>query len=139
MKQSFIIVIIAITFGISACSKSGSGAAKSDDQILKQIWRDYHSIPGNQGADDRNEKGRIVKRGTVPPSAMNSSVQGRLPAYLACYDFLMVTSFGDSNADMCIYYISNPSIGRSSMQWRGKEYISQLEQFMRNDGFVEGK
>jgi hypothetical protein len=76
---------------------------RADNQILQQIWSAYHNIPGNRGADDRNEKGRIVKRGTVPPSAMNSSVEGRLPAYVACYDFLMVTSFGDSKSHLCIY------------------------------------
>lgn len=107
----------------------------SDDQLLKQIWNAYHNIPGNKDADDRNEKGRIVKRGTVPPSAVNSSVDGKLPAYVACYDFIMVTSFGDSKAHLCIYYINNPSIGRSSMQWRGN--VHDLEEFMRNDGFVE--
>ncbi len=114
---------------------------RADNTILKTIWIAWHNIPGN-AADDRNEKGRIIKRGTVPSSAMITSVEGRLPAYLACYDYIDVLSIagmtGDFKANICIYYINNPTMGRSAMQSRGKKYIEKLEEFMRDDGFVEG-
>ena len=68
---------------------------------------------------------------------MNSSAEGRLPAYLACYDFVTVMGgMGDMKSDLCIYYVENPSRGTHGVMWRGKKYAAQLESKMNSDGFT---
>lgn len=106
--------------------------------MLKKIWSGYTNYPGNRGRDVSwmNVRGKIIKQGTVPSSALNTSVTGRLPAYLACYDYVSVMSgVGDINQDMCIYYIDNPTRGTYSIMWRGKKYIDQIKSTMASDGF----
>jgi len=106
----------------------------SDADIIKLVWDGY--MAWNKGANEKYYSAEILKRGTVPPSAMRSSVQFRLPAYLVCYDVLMVTSFGDSRLDYCVYYIGNPETRRVLIQARGKVKISELESLMSDDGFT---
>ena len=105
----------------------------NDTKILNTIWRVYKKY----NHSDINKGGYIVKRGTVPPRAMNSSVDRRLPAYLACYKAILVSPYGDSQVDMCVYYINNPIIKKTAVQWKGKRKINELESFMQDDGFVE--
>jgi hypothetical protein len=109
-----------------------------DDKALDEIWNAYTNHPGNagQGTSWINVKGRMIKQGTVPPSAVRSSVKGRLPAYLACYDYVSVQSgLGDFEEDLCIYYIDNPTRGTYAIMWRGPEYIDRLKSRMASDGF----
>ena len=109
------------------------------EQLLTKIWDGYENAPGNKVSDvrDINPVGEIVKVGTVPPSARNSSADSALPAYLACYDYVTVISgAGDLKTDICVYYVENPSRGNYSVLWRGKKYIDQLESSMASDGFV---
>lgn len=110
-----------------------------NDKALNDIWNAYTNYPGNavRGTKRINVKGKIIKQGTVPPSAVNSSAKGRLPAYIACYDYVSVISgIGDFEGDMCIYYINNPTRGTHAVMWRGKEYMSQLESSMASDGYT---
>lgn len=127
MRKLSVIILIAIA--LSGCS--------SDPR--DKIWSAYTNYPGNAGQGVRwaEVKGKIIKQGTVPPSAMNSSAKERLPAYLACYDYVSVTAgLGDIKGNMCIYYIENPTRGTDAIMWRGKEYMSQLESSMASDGFT---
>ena len=128
MKKLLACTIIAIS--LSGCSNS--------DNALNEIWNAYTNHPGNAGQGVRwiDVKGEMIKLGTVSPSAVNSSAKVRLPAYLACYDYVSVMSgMGDIQGDMCIYYIDNPTRGTYGIMWRGKKYISQLESSMESDGF----
>lgn len=125
-----------ITIALSGCGNEGSGSSASDP--LDEIWNAYTTHPGNAGQGTKwiNVKGKMIKQGTVPPSAVNSSAKGRLPAYLACYDYVSVMSgLGDSEGSMCIYYINNPTRGTYAIMWRGPQYMSQLESNMASDGF----
>jgi|APEBP8051072433_1049376.scaffolds.fasta_scaffold02064_2 hypothetical protein len=136
MKRLFAFAFIA--FVLSGCGNEGS-SSKSSSSAVDDIWNAYTNYPGNAGQGIRwiNVQGKILKQGTVPPSAVNSSAEGRLPAYLACYDYVSVMSgMGDSKGDMCIYYIDNPTRGTHAIMWRGKEYMGQLESSMTTDGFT---
>jgi hypothetical protein len=135
MKNAYVVIGFCLSLLLAGCSSPEEEQRRADNKLLNQIWDDYHNLSGNRGLDDRNPKGSIVKRGTVPPSAMNSSIEGRLPAHVACYDFLSVMQWGDTKSHICIYHISNPSIGRSQMQWRGN--VDDLEKIMQNDGFAK--
>ena len=106
---------------------------------LDDIWNAYTNYPGNSSAGTRwtDVKGKLIKQGTVPPSAVNSSAKKRLPAYLACYDYVMILpGLGDQESNLCVYYIDNQERGTYSIMWRGKQYISQLESEMASDGFI---
>lgn len=118
--------------------KSSTPVEALGSSALDRVWRAYTTHPGNAGrAKWINVRGRMIQTGSVPPSAVNSSASGRLPAYLACYDFVWVLpGLGDTEADMCLYYIDNPSRGTYALIWRGKEYMRQLESEMSSDGFV---
>jgi len=143
MKKFMALIFIA--FALSGCGKEGTGQPASTESnpahdLLKDIWNAYTNLPDNAGQGVRwiNVEGKMIKQGTVPPSAVNSSADGRLPAYLACYDYVAVWSgLGDSKADMCIYYIDNPTRGTYSIMARGKQYIDQLYSRMADDGFTQ--
>jgi hypothetical protein len=119
---------------------------KSDEELVQEIWATYEALPGNR--DSRGElhfksvqvRGQLLRKGTVLPQAMNSSVSERLPAYMACYDYIqvMTSSFGgaDSKTNLCIYMIKNPVTETSSLMWRGKDYLGELESSMAEDGFA---
>lgn len=111
----------------------------STEQLVDSIWQGYTNYPGNStpGISYVNVKGKLIKSGTVPPSAMNTSAENRLAAYLACYDFIMVINgVGDTKADLCVYYIDNPTTGMYAVNWKGKEYLGRLESKMQSDGFT---
>lgn len=126
----------------TATTSPPEAAGPSDEDLLEQIWAAYRNLPGNRGSDmkDVNVHGDLVKRGTVLPRAMNSSVTERLPAYLACYDFIMVFTGnmggGDLKSNMCLYYIQNPTVGTEAVMWRGKDNAYELDSQMAKDGFV---
>jgi hypothetical protein len=125
--------------GFSNYNKYLSSTKSANNETIKQIWKAYTTHPGNSGQGVKwvNVKGEMIRQGTVPPSAVNSSAKGRLPAYLACYDYVSVMSgFGDIESDMCLYYIDNPSRGTYAIMWRGKKYMSDLESSMASDGFT---
>lgn len=151
------VAFIAVTYAFLAIlgklPKSESGASadepalgQSDEELVQEIWATYEDLPGNR--DSRGElhfknvqvHGQLVKKGTVLPQAMNSSVSERLPAYMACYDYIqvMTSSFGgaDSKTNLCIYMIRNPVTETSSLMWRGRDYLRDLESSMAEDGFV---
>ena len=111
----------------------------SESSIIDRIWQAYTTYPDNvvKGISRIEVKGHLIKKGTVLPSALSSSTEGRLPAYLACYDFVTVMNgMGDMKTNLCIYYIENPSRNTHGILWRGKEYANQLESKMNNDGFL---
>jgi len=138
----------SLLFGCGQGTKSESAVpaksesavlAEAESAILGKIWRAFTNHPGNVGSGIRSieVKGNLVEKGSVPPSAMNSSAEGRLPAYLACFDYVMVVpGAGDMKTDLCIYYIENPSRGNHSVMWRGKMYVDQLKSRMDNHGFT---
>lgn len=106
---------------------------------LDKVWSAYTNYPGNVDPDTSyvDVKGKMIERGTVPPSAVNSSAKERLPAYLACYDYVLVISgAGDVETDLCIYFIDNPSRGTYAVMWRGKNLMATLKSKMVDDGFV---
>jgi hypothetical protein len=112
--------------------------ATTDQEILDQIWRGFEN-DGNKTPDIHylDIKGRILKRGTVPPSVINSSAKGRLPAYLACYDYVQVLDgAGDLEANICVYYVGNPTRGTNGVMFRGGQHFNQLEEQMSSDGFT---
>ena len=141
MNRQFIFTIMASVI-ISGCGKSDIGS-NPKDEIIDTIWSTWSNSPnGGYSSSIKyvNVKGILVKKGTVLPSAMDSSVDGRLPAYLACYDFIQVTNLpglggGDDKSNMCIYYISNPTTGMVQFMHRGKKYMSTIEQSMAQDDF----
>ena len=124
----------------NALKISGSGSIGSEKSILDEIWANYMK---SSGANDSGEgylelQGHLLKKGSVPPSALNSSVEGRLPSYLACYDYIFVLpGLGDSKQSMCVFYISNPKRGTVGVKWKGRQYLGDLEQMMISNGFVE--
>lgn len=113
----------------------------TENEKLDQVWKGYTGYPGNTipTLDRKEVKGQMLKEGTVPSSALATSVEGRLPAYLACYDFVMVIEGVDGKADMCVYYIDNPTRDTYAVMWRGRKYLADLEQKMAGDGFSENK
>lgn len=122
-----------------ADNKTANQKRRADNKTKNQIWKAYATHPGNSGQGVKwiNVKGEIIRQGTVPPSAVNSSAKGRLPAYLACYDFVSVMSgIGDIEGNLCLYYIDNPSRGTHAIMWRGKKYMSDIESSMASDGFT---
>jgi hypothetical protein len=159
MKKSIAVISLCLSMFLVACSDSDSQKQqasaqpakpklspeeiqrRTDDKALNDIWNAYTNYPGNAGQGTKwiNVKGKIIKQGTVPPSAVNSSAKGRLPAYLACYDYVSVMSgLGDIEGNMCIYYINNPTRGTYAVMWRGKKYMSQLESSMAGDHHKQG-
>lgn len=138
MKKLVVFAVIAIA--LSGCDNdSHDFSGKIGISVVDKIWDAYIRHPGNadQGIRWVNVTGKMIKQGTVSPSAVNSSAQGRLPAYLACYDYVLVISgVGDTDADLCIYYIDNPTRGTSSIMWRGKKYMDQLGAHMVSDSFM---
>lgn len=118
-----------------------SGALTVGDSpraILAKIWSKFTSNPRNTNANSRqiNVRGTLIKEGTVPAAALNSSAPGRLPSYLACYQYVQVfTGLGDQETELCIYYTDNPSRGTHAIGWRGPEYIRELEAQMVADEF----
>lgn len=114
-----------------------AAAVNPDDALVAEIWNTYENWPGNSTGDTRsiNVKGKLLARGTVPPRVMQSSVAGRLPAYLACYDCTVVSCATDFPSSMCIYFVDNPSVGRHAIMFRGKDLIGELQTQMSNDGF----
>ena len=136
MKKLMVIVFIA--FALSGCGKEDKGQAATND-LLNHIWNVYVNYPDNvvEGVRYINPVGEMIKQGTVPPSAVASSADGRLPAYLACYDHVIVMSgLGDSKTDVCVYYINNPTRGTYAIMMRGKKYIDRIEAAMASDGFT---
>jgi hypothetical protein len=141
---------------LSACGGGGGAATNrptaanegpSDEELTQEIWAAYKNLPGNQDSGlselhfkDAQVHGQQVRKGTVLPKAMNSSVTERLPAYLACYDFIhvMTSNYGgaDSKANLCIYLIKNPVTETNGLMWRGKDNLYELESKMSGDGFV---
>ena len=125
--------------GSSGPSAAASQADDATNGTLGRIWSAYTTQPDNANHGVRwvHVTGKLLQSGTVPPSALNSSVTQRLPAYLACYDFTMVIDgMGDTPSNMCIYYIDNPTMGTYGMLTRGKEYLDQLNSAMDGDGFT---
>jgi hypothetical protein len=117
----------------------GCSQKPSPEQLVDSIWQGFTSYPGNTTPDISftNVKGKLIKSGSVPPSALNTSADKRLPAHLACYDYVMVIAgVGDTKADMCVYYIDNPTKGSYAVNWKGKEYQGWLESKMQSDGFT---
>lgn len=110
-----------------------SQAGISDNDIIKTVWNGFKAY--NRGDESKYYSAEIIKKGSVPPKAMNSSVEGRLPAYLVCYDMLQIGPYGDSRVDMCVYYKENPETNKVNAQWRGKSIVHELESFMSDDGF----
>lgn len=48
---------------------------------------------------------------------------------------MVMSSLGDIESDMCIFYIDNPTRGTHSIIWKGKQYLGQLERSMTEYGF----
>jgi len=153
MKKSIAVVSLCLSVFLVACSESESQKQQTyaptvsallsqeeiDGKVVKNIWNAYTRHPGNAGQGSKwiNVKGKMIKQGTVPPSAINSSADGRLPAYLACYDGVLVMyGLGDSELDICIYYIKNPTRGTHALMWRGTENMSELESVMASHEFA---
>ena len=128
-------------------SSARAATGPSDEELTQEIWAAYKNLPGNQDSGqselhfrEAQVHGQLVRKGTVLPKAMNSSVDERLPAYLACYDFIhiMTSNYGgaDSKANLCIYLIKNPVTETNGLMWRGKDNLYELESKMSADGFV---
>jgi zinc-ribbon domain len=127
---------VASPAALAAARQASEAAARR--QLLDKIWHAFVDRPGNSGRW-LNVQGEIVKTGTVSPKAMATSFEGRLPAYLACYDYVMVVDgLGDTKSDMCIYLIVNDARGTQAVMWRGKKYMSELESAMRDGDFQSG-
>lgn len=127
-------------------SKSESSANPAPEQIrlrksvVDQIWNDYQRTGGagstNSGFKDIFVSGELVKIGTINPSAINSSAPTRLPAALACFNYVTADPWGgDSKAEMCVYHVTNTVTGDKLVQWRGPSMVGQLEAEMASDGF----
>jgi len=132
-----LMVIVALPNMIGDWLNNGNEKA-----IIDKIWANYMKASGANGSGEEYLKlqGHLLKKGSVPPAALNSSAEGRLPAYLACYDYIFVLpGLGDSKQNMCVFYMSNPTRGTMGVQWRGKQYLGNLEQIMAAHGFVEDK
>jgi hypothetical protein len=115
-----------------------AGAAAARQRLLERIWNAYVNMPGNAGQGERelNVTPTSFESGSVSPKAMNTSVQSRLPAYLACYDFISVLDgLGDSKATLCIYFIANDAIGTHAVMWRGKDNLYEIRTTMAEDDF----
>lgn len=122
---------------IIGCSQK---PALTDNQIVEKVWQGYVENPDNarSGFSWLEVNGQLLKKGTVSPSAINSSAKERLPAYMACYDFVSVMgALGEEPGNICIYYVDNLPGNSHSVMSRGKGYTGQLESKMRADGFTE--
>jgi len=142
LGAGFIVVgIFVIASKMTSPSSEAQGSdsrSGSQERLVEEIWRGYQKAPGNRGTGIKeiNVRGRLIETGTVPASAMATSAIGRLPAYLACYDYVMVISgMGDTEANMCVFYIDNPSRGTYSVAWRGRQHLEQLRGIMRSSEF----
>ena len=129
-KSIFFVVIFLVIVGIFIGDSSESSQ-------LDYIWNAHLSKSGDENyAQFTDIKGEMIKKGTVSPSSMNTSAKDRLPAYLACYTYVMILSgIGDTESDICVYLISNPTRKTELVRYRGKEYMSHLESFMAEDDF----
>lgn len=108
----------------------------STESTLNKVWDAYRNYPGND-IKALDVKGGIVQVGIVPSTALITSKKGHLPAYLACYDYVHVfEGLGDSEMNMCIYLIDNPTRGTHGIMWRGRRFIEQLESKMVEDEFI---
>lgn len=128
--------LVATAFIALTVSSCGTDTTEDD---LSRVWSAYINTPGNVEPGQRwaEVKGTMVKEGTVLPSALITSVEGRLPAYLACYDYVSIMiGVGDTKGHLCIYLVENPTRGTAGIMWRGKDFMNDLEAEMKRDGFI---
>lgn len=133
----------AISIALLTClliAGCGQKPELTDNQIVEKIWQGYVEDPNNarSGFSWLEVNGQLLKKGTVSSSAITDSAKGRLPAYMACYDFVSVMgTLSEEPNNVCIYYVDNPQHNSHSLIWRGKGYTGQLEAKMRADGFTD--
>lgn len=136
MKAIVSIVILSFFSSIAIADKSYVPIEK--DPLLNTIWKGFVRLYDENSSNKYySVSGKVFKKGTVLPKAMRSVVNGRLPAYIACYDFVEYNSFvgAENKSNICVYFLQNPERGVFTAMWRGK--ISDFSHSMSQDGFVE--
>lgn len=137
MKASIFLVVSLSLFSSVAIADKNYRSIKLDP-LLADIWDGFVRLYDENGSNKYySVRGKIFKKGTVLPKAMRSVVKGRLPAYIACYDFVEYNSFvgAESQSNICVYFLRNPERGVFTATWREK--ISDFSPSMSEDGFVE--
>ena len=122
---------------------SSNDSIANNKAIVDKIWLGWTLQPGGYASIGYREVdvvGELIKKGTVSPAVVGSSANGRLPAYLACYDYVVIMrGLGDEKTNTCVFYIDNPSRETHSMMHRGRQYIGDLENIMAKYGFSEDR
>ena len=127
-------VLLALLLG--ACTPENEPEVDRRQVILDRIWKGYEQMNRDPSVHYTNVSGRILKAGTVPPSVMDSTGEERLPAYLACYEAVMVImDSARTDFDMCMFYAEDPERGTFRLSPRGQEYMDRLEAIMATTGF----
>jgi len=125
-------ITAALLCALTACFDA------SATTLEEEIWNAYINTPGNQSTEYYELDGKVIKKGTVPASAVGSISKQRLPAYMAHFNYIENFNIGgfhkETDMSMYMYYVKHEERGKEYISWGSKEKITEQ---MRSDGFKD--